>query len=451
MKKIITFIIIVSMILSGTLSYTVSAESWIKYTMSDGSFSFHYPLGWRVDEAESAVVISNAKTDEQLIMTAIPYSKVKTPTNLAKDFIILLNNDNPELKASNWLKTPQNNNSQITFDLTNEIDKKLYKGTGLVIKDDQEAFWFSYITLSPTYSRDRGLGLLQGFMASIASGSDSNNPMVAYDHSSTAKIETNAKGFIFVLEFALGSPLTTIQERIILDELKSSWRLYTEEELSEYDSYDFLAKNILIMDQEMLNEIKTDLELTIKEWIEESPDTDEIAKIIREQLNTASKVIISGESPLTEVSLTAYSEIIAYSRLLKENPKAMPEQISLDSVNEIKKQVKDSWKDFTSKEKEQITSSPGLWISLRALVNNGSTDEQDTVRSSLVKLTPDRPSNASNDQDDTLYTENDKTNNTSSKPMDMVSHNVLMNMQQMTFNSYMWSRGFNYSINYGRM
>ncbi len=67
------------------------------------------------------------------------------------------------------------------------------------------------------------------------------------------------------------------------------------------------------------------------------PDTDETVKIIKEQLKTRGKEVIAGNPPLTEMSLTAYSEIITYSRLLKQNPKAMPEQISHDSVNEIKK------------------------------------------------------------------------------------------------------------------
>ena len=35
--------------------------------------------------------------------------------------------------------------------------------------------------------------------------------------------------------------------------------------------------------------------------------------------------------------------------------------------------------------------------------------------------------------------------------MNMATHNSLMAIQQMTFNTYMWSRGFNYSPAYGKM
>ncbi len=71
-EKIVIFMIIMSIALCGTISYTVSNESWVKYTMADSNFSFHYPQGWKVDKVESAVLISNTKSNEQLIMTMIP-------------------------------------------------------------------------------------------------------------------------------------------------------------------------------------------------------------------------------------------------------------------------------------------------------------------------------------------------------------------------------------------
>ena len=452
MKKIVTFIIILSIVFSSSFSSTASTGSWVKYTMADGNFSFHYPQGWKVNATESVVLINNAKTNEQLIMAMIPYDKDKNPTDLAKDFIILLTNNNPNLKASNWHINPKTSNSQITFDLTDKIEEKQYNGSGTVMKDSQQAIWFSYVAPILAYSHDRGLALLQGFIGSIASGASSKDPKVIYDHGLTAKIDANAKGFMFILEFALGAPLTVIQERVILDELKTSWRLYTEKELSVYDQYPLLSKQILTMDQKSLNELRIELERSIIEWLENSPDTDETVAIVREQLKTRGKEVIAGKPPLTEMSLTAYSEIIAYSRLLKQNPKAMPDQISQDSVKEIKNQVKDTWKTFTTKEQEQIATTPGLWVCLRTLINNGSTKEQDKVRSNLMKLTPDTHTIKGKEQyEETQRIKNNEISETEEKPMSMVSHNTLMNIKEMTFNTYMWSRGFNYNINYGKI
>lgn len=52
-------------------------------------------------------------------------------------------------------------------------------------------------------------------------GSSLNDPNIISDDVLTARIDVNAKGFMFLLEFALGAPLTTSQECVILDELKN--------------------------------------------------------------------------------------------------------------------------------------------------------------------------------------------------------------------------------------
>lgn len=443
MKKIVTLIIIVSMLFCSTIGSAASTGLWEKHTQDDGNFSFYYPSGWKVGLTESAVIINGENTNEQLIMVMIPYDKDKNPTDLAKDFLVMMNNNNSNLKASNWQMNLGASNGQASFDLTDVIGEKQYKGSGIVIKDSQQAIWFSYIGPTIGYSRDRGLGLLQGFIGSIASGSNSENPKVIYDHSLTTKIDTNAKGFMFVLEFALGAPFTASQERIILDELKSGWRLYSEEELSVYDQYPLIAKRILTMDQNSLNELRIELEGAIIQWLDENSDSDKAVIVINEQLRTRGKEAIVGNPPLTEMSLTAYSEIIAFSRLLKQDSKATLEQISQDSVKEIKEQVKYSWSSLTTKEQEQIASSPGLWVCLRTLINNGSINEQKTIRDSLIKLTPDRQTS----KDNTISENPQSINNNGasvnkSKPMDMTSHNVMLNMNNMTFNSYRWSRGF---------
>lgn len=414
-----------------------STESWVKYAADQGGLSFNYPKGWKVEVDESAISIDNAETDEQLIMSMIPFDEDKNPTALATNFITLLQTNNPNMHASNWRTDPQTADSQVVFDLSDEIGEKEYSGSGIVIRDSQQAIWFSYFAPEPIYSHDRGNELLHGFIGSLASESESEDPDNNIDSDLIATIDSNAKGFIFVLEFALGAPFTANQEQIILDELKSNWYSLSEEELSNYDQYPLFAKQILTMSQEDLNVLREELEKTTMEWIDESPDSDKVVSIIRDHLNNKGKTVIAGDPPLTEMSLTAYSEIIAYSRLLRENPEATPEQISSDSVNDIKNQVQDSWATYTNEEQQQIATSPGIWFCLRTLVNNGSESEQDDVRGNLLKLTPE--------------TQTTDASNNSNKPMSMAAHNVMMNVQQMTFNTYMWSRGFNYSPAYGKM
>jgi len=369
-------------------------------------------------------------------MAMIPFDENKDPAALAAYFITLLQTNNPNIQASNWRSDPQTADIQVIFDLSDKIGNKKYSGSGIVIRDSRQAIWFSYIAPDSIYTNDRGNELLQGFIGSLASEPESGGPD-NINQDLSARIDSNAKGFLFVLEFALGAPFTADQEQVILDELKSGWYSLTEEELSSYDQYPLLVKQILTMDQEELNLLREELEKATLEWIDESPDSDKVVTIIRDLLNNRGKVVIAGDPPLTEMSLTAYSEIIAYSRLLRKNPEAAPEQISSDSIKDIKKQVKDSWRTFSKEEQQQIATSPGIWFCLRTLADNGSQGEQEMVRNNLLKLTPE--------------TQTSDNNYNSNQPLGMAEHNVLMNIQQMTFNHYMWSQGFNYSPVYGKM
>lgn len=442
MKKIVSIMVILAVLLGGSLSTAASTGAWVKYTAADGSFSFHYPEGWKATADQSAVSIDNAITDEQLLMAMMTYDKGKSPTDMADGFVAMLKKSNPDVKASNCRTEPDTVNSKVVFDLTDKVGEKQYSGSGMVIKDSgsEQAIWFSYTAPASAYSRDRGLALLEGFMGSIASGAESKAPGIIYNPILIAKIDANAKGFMFVLEFALGAPFTGSQEQIILDKLKSGWRLLPEKELDKYDQYPVLAKAILSMGQKDLEELRSELEKNIREWLEVSPDSDETVKIIREQLKNMDKKVIDGDPPLTEMTLTAYSEIIAYSRLLRQDSKAMPEQISQDSVKDIKKQVQDAWKSFTAKERQQILTTPGLWICQRTLLSNGSESEHAKVREDLLKLTPD-PQRLNGDEN--AKNSEDPINET-------LMHNSLMAIQNMNFNMYMWSRGFNYTP-YGRL
>jgi hypothetical protein len=118
----------------------------------------------------------------------------------------------------------------------------------------------------------------------------------------------------------------------------------------------------------------------------------------------------------------------------------MPEQITQASVNEVKKQVKATWKSFTTAEKEQIATTPGMWICLRTELNNADKAQQDKIRSSLAKLSPDAtPAPAKSDV---------MINNTQLMFMQSL-HSAQMACQQLTYNNYMWSMGYNYGV-YGK-
>ncbi|WP_372996592.1 hypothetical protein [Lutispora sp.] len=447
MKKILVLLVLTSFMILGVVSAD-SGSLWSKYVNIDNNFSFHYPSGWSVSTNNSIVEAKNSTTDEQLLMVMIPFDPYKSPQDLASGFIDMLKEGNPNVRAFNWKSQPETASIQVMFHLSDNINGKEYSGLGMVIKSAQEALWFSYFAPTSDYYQVRGLNILEGFINSLSTGSASKDPNIDYSIKIAEKIENNSKAFMFVLEFALGAPFTQSQENVILDELKDGWRYRSEEELQQYDLYPIIMESILKLGQKDLEKLRSDMEKSIREWLVETDQSDRAVKIINGQLESRGKVVIDGNPPLTEMSLTAYSEMIAYSRMLQQNPLAKPEQISQESVNEIKQQVIEVWESFSTTDKEDIATSPGLWICLRAILQNGSEEEQDKVRVNLKELGA-VTSNIDNNSTDS------KTNSTggseSKKPMDMSAHWCLMQMREITFNTYMWSHGYNYLPATGRM
>jgi hypothetical protein len=318
MKKIFSLLILSSLLVLGSVSAD-SSSLWSKYVAADKSYSIHYPSGWNVNSNDSLVEVENSTTDEQLMMVMIPFDQSKSPQDLADGFLAMLKNVNPNIHASNWRSKPESVEAQVTFDLADKSNGKEYSGLGIVIKLDQQAIWFSYFAPVPGYYQVRGSSLLQGFIGSLASGSASQAPNLDYSVKVAEQIDRNSKAFMFVLEFALGAPFTQSQEAVILDELKDGWRYLPEEELAKYEQYTIYMQAILKMGQKDLEKLRTELEKFVREWLDETDQSDQAVKIINNQLKSRGQVVIAGEPPLTDMSLTAYSEIIAYSRLLQQN------------------------------------------------------------------------------------------------------------------------------------
>jgi hypothetical protein len=448
MKKMISILLISSLLIFGIVNAD-SESTWSKYVTADKSLSFHYPSGWKITSNDSVVVAENQTSDEQLIMAAIPFDNSKSPQELADGFLTMLKNDNPNVRAFNWRSQTESEGTQVMFDLVDNNNGKEYSGLGYVIKLDQQALWFSYFAPTSGYYQVRGFNILQGFIDSITYGSASQAPGIDYSVERAEKIDRNSKAFMFVLEFALGAPFTQSQENVILDELKNGWRYISEEELQQYDLYPIIVQGILTLEQKELEELRVDLEKSVNEWLVETDQSDQAVKLVNDQLKSRGQIVIDGEPPLTEMSLTAYSEIIAYSRLLQQNPIAKPEQISQETVNEIKQQVIEAWKSFSDTDKQNIATAPGLWICLRVQLQNGSQEEQDNIRADLKKLGTVTHSIDASESDSP--TSSNSTGSSTEKPMDMAAHWSMMQIHQQTFYSYMWSHGFNYHPVYGKM
>ena len=250
------------------------------------------------------------------------------------------------------------------------------------------------------------------------------------------------RSFLFVLEFALGAPFTAAQEQLILDPFSPGWwAAKSADEKKSFGQYPGIVAWIMKASQRDLEEMRKTLEKATRDWLRTSPPTDPVVAMVRARLAERGRTLAAGEPPLTEMAAAAFSELTAYSRLLRRDPSAPPERLAAADVAIARGQLLRLWPKFSSAEKAQVATAPGLWLVLRALVGHGDSAQRRTAHERILSLTAGgkasgkgRPAGKGSDA-----------------VGDMIRHNVMLNIQQQTFNQYMWSRGFNYQPATGKM
>ncbi len=417
-----------------------SASEWQKFVSADKTFSFHFPRGWKVEAKESTIDLRDPKTGEQILLVALPYDKAKPPVDSANWLIDALRQSTPDLTATEWTSGAAGRNKTAACQLAYSEKGHRFRSEVLVVKDDEAAqvFWYSFTAPEAGYSRDKALGILQGFVSSIAKGPDSEPPQETT--TASASIDRNGRAFLFVLEFALGAPLTAGQEGIILSELTKGWQDLPPEELQKYDAYPKLVEAIThAANVQAVDSLRRDLEKTTREWLEASDRKDPAVAVIADQLKKKGKVLVPGTPALTVMAADSYSEMYAFSELLARDPGASPDQLSPSVVAEIRGQLLKAWPGFTAEERDQVARTPGLWVSLRSVLRFSSADDRKQVRASLVKIAA---SGTADEEAQSSGSKGAKPSGASDIAKNMLKHQVLMNISQMTFNHYMYCRGF---------
>lgn len=420
--------VIVVLLLASSAAHATSVL-WTKYVSVDGSFSFHHPEGWHVTESDSVVVVDGPSSDEQLCMCILPYYRNWSPEEHAQLMLSALRSENPDLAASGW--EADSEGRAVLFDLTHGDGAQQYRGMGLVLKDSgaEQALWFHYIAPSSGYSRDRGASTLQGFIGSIASGSASQSPVVGR----AERIAENADAFMFVLEFALGSPLSLSDERMIRDELEKGWSQRFDAELAEYDDYPQMVSLIMaIGDQRQLTEVQQVVAEAVLEWLGGSDPNDPVVKMIRAHVLEGDRTLVDGDPPLTETAAASYAELVAYADLLQVDPEAAPGSVSHSTVEEIKTQLAQCWLQLGRDERELVQTIPAVWTTLRKALLHGDSSDRERARSIIAKPAPAKGSgDASHGAMST-----DELN------ASMWAHQNMLWASQNTFNHWMWCQGF---------
>ena len=396
--------------------------TWAKYVSADRGFSFHYPSGWRVQEGESAVMVIAPDGEEQLCLFQLPYYSDWGPEEHARLMVAALGEDSPGFEASGWETDAAAGMS--SFELTYGDGVSGYLGMGLVVMDRraEQSMWFHYLCNAGRLARDYpdgwGWNLLEDFVTSLADGAGSQRP---------GRVAANADSFLFVLGFALGSPLSMSEEELILDQLEQSWSQLPESELSAYDDYPRVAAIITqIGDQSQLSEVQQLLRATVQEWLEDSDPTDHVVKLIAERVMGADVVLRAGPPDLTEVAATSYAELMAYAELLASARGAEPADVNAADVREIREQLVQAWASFNPAQRDQVLTTPAVWTALRRSVARGSADDRATALNLIAGLAPYAATQASS----------------ASAPMNMAARSAMLMVQQKTFDHWMWCMGY---------
>jgi hypothetical protein len=414
---------LVPLALAATLA-SAGPQVWKKHVVA-GSWSFHYPAGWKVKEQESTLELSSPSGQEQLLILALPFDRRRNAQEMGMQMVALLRPSMPDLEATG---VQESGPGSASFQCTYTEAGKRFRSEVLVVKEDAAAHWFSYSAPAAGYDQPHGLELLKGLIGSIAPGNASQPPKPT--GTVPQDLERNARAFLFVLEFTLGAPLSHVQERLILDELLAGWRRESPEALQKYDLYPRVVTAILGGKQHELEQLRAKLEVSTREWLEESDPSDQVVKVVKTQLEAKSRILSSGNPPLTEMAATAYSEMTAYASLLADDRKADLASLQPARIEAQRQRLRNSWSTLAASDREDVLSTPGLWITFRTLLQYGSAEERARTLAQLVRLNPAAGVPAAG----ALVSP--------PRPLGMIEHTVLMNVNQMTFNSYLWSRGF---------
>lgn len=247
--------------------------------------------------------------------------------------------------------------------------------------------------------------------------------------------ERDLRAFLFVLEFALGAPFTVAQEETI-----HRAALAGGTDGQAFAGAAGLVPALLALDEGSSAGLQAELRKVVDEWLGASDAKDPAVRAVREQLASRGKVVAAGKPPLTEMAAASYAEVWAYSRALQADPDAPAQALDAQLARSVRAQVIERWGRFSAQEREAVATLPGRWVVLRRVLEFGTAEERARVRSSLRAIAAAEEAPAAGP----------------TKPAADLARAQLegwsrLQMQQMTFNHYMWSRGFNYSPVYGKM
>ncbi len=418
-----------------SLTPALGASDWTKYVSDDGGFSLHYPAGWSAEESDSGLVVQSEETSEVVLLLTFESEGRDSARACAEAACEVFTQQDWAIEPLAW-QPDDGDANPVTLHFSAAIEGTDLLGDALVTLEEANVLWLSYMAPSEAYDRARATSVLQGIASSLEEGRGSKPPTVRLRG---GRADELARAFVFVLEFALGDPLSADEEKQVIESLLESWDGQPDEALEAFAPYPDLVRAILSGDRDSLEELQRDLGETTRQWLDESDPNDPVVALVRAHQEAADEELVGGDEPLTRREATAYAEMTAYSLLLRESPLAMPEEADPELVGVLEQGLADAWPGLTSEERRQVAAAPAVWMCLRSVAERGSPEERAQARELVMGAGA-----AAEEEGQPIETPDEGDARTIAE--NMVRHQVMLNINQMTFNQYMWSHGLHQTM-----
>ncbi len=422
----------------------VLAEAWAPWEAPDGR-AFIIPEGWSGGaDAEPMpagchlVGLKRYLTSEEALVLYGPFPEYDDARAFGDAVLADAAQANEDFQATPWEEGAVGDGELLSCAVTYTEDEAPYRGQCCVVASAGLKALVCVTAPAGSYSPERVQALLvtliRSGLADLIGGGPAAIADLQWATLPASPLEEAGRGFLFVLEFGLTAPFTAEQETLILARLLEGWKRSSAEEFAPFAEYPTLARNLLHADEETVAEVRAEVETQTRAWLEESDPDDPAVRAVREQLERKGRAVVAGEPPLTEMAQAAYAEMYAFSQALAENPDASIALIDPKETDSLRQRLEASWESFSQQEREAVAQCPALWLVSRAALTYGSDAERQMARERIARVA----ARASETGDDG----NGGGAGGETAVDRMIRSTTMLQIQQQTFDHYMWCHGF---------
>ena len=279
----------------------------------------------------------------------------------------------------------------------------------------------------------------------LAAETGAKAPAAAAPAAVESELDRVRRSFLFVLEFALGAPFTASQERLILDQFSPGWwAAKSAGERKSFGQYPQVVAWIMKAGQNDLEEMRRTLEETTRQWLKESPASD---PVVGHDPRPA------GRAGPGDRRRRAAADRDGRRRLLRALRLFPPPAPGRDGAARAAcRRRRGRGAPRAAARLARIFRRRARPGGHGAGVVAGAARPGRPRRPRPARIgAPPAPCRHGSGGPRPARPARLRAGKADDAVAAMLKHNVLMNIRQQTFNTYMWSRGFNYQPATGKM